>query len=43
MLIMLPDNPVTARMLSKRQRRVAVERLRENQTGVENKVRLVSC
>lgn len=33
----LPDSPVTARMLSERERRIAVERLRENQTGVENK------
>ncbi|KAJ5145830.1 Major facilitator superfamily domain general substrate transporter [Penicillium bovifimosum] len=37
MFIFLPDSPVTARGLSKRQRRMAVERLRENQTGVENK------
>lgn len=37
MSIMLPDSPVTAPMLSQRERRIAVERLRENQTGVENK------
>lgn len=37
MFIFLPDSPVTARGLSKRERRMAVERLRENQTGVENK------
>lgn len=35
--IMLPDSPVTARRLSERERRIAVERLSENQTGVENK------
>lgn len=33
----LPDSPVTAKMLTPQQRRWAVERLRENQTGVENK------
>lgn len=37
MFIFLPDSPVTAKGLSKRERRMAVERLRENQTGVENK------
>lgn len=37
MFIFLPDSPVTARGLSKRERRIAVERIRENQTGVENK------
>jgi len=37
MFIMLPDSPVTAPMLSQRERKMAVERLRENQTGVENK------
>ncbi|RAL12753.1 putative MFS allantoate transporter [Aspergillus homomorphus CBS 101889] len=37
MFIFLPDSPVTAPLLSKRERRIAVERLRENQTGVENK------
>lgn len=35
--IVLPDSPVTARRLSGRERRIAVERLSENQTGVENK------
>ncbi|KAL9585322.1 MAG: hypothetical protein Q9203_004292 [Teloschistes exilis] len=35
--IMLPDSPVTAKLLTHRQRRLAIERLRENQTGVENK------
>jgi len=33
----LPDSPVTAPLLSQKERRWAVERLRENQTGVENK------
>ncbi|KAI9687267.1 MAG: hypothetical protein M1822_002310 [Bathelium mastoideum] len=37
MLVMLPDSPVTAKGLSWAERRVAVERLRTNQTGVENK------
>lgn len=35
---LLPDSPVTARQLSERERRIAVERLSENQTGVENKM-----
>jgi len=42
MFIMLPDSPVTAKGLSQREKRVAVERLRENQTGVENKVRAIT-
>lgn len=37
MFTFLPDSPVTAKGLSKAQRRIAVDRLRENQTGVENK------
>lgn len=37
MFIMLPDSPVTAKLLTHRQRRLAIEKLRENQTGVENK------
>ncbi|KAL8809414.1 MAG: hypothetical protein Q9200_003442, partial [Gallowayella weberi] len=37
MFIMLPDSPVTAKLLTPRQRRMAIERLRDNQTGVENK------
>ena len=37
MFIMLPDSPVSAKLLTQRQRRMAVHRLRENQTGVENK------
>jgi hypothetical protein len=36
-MVFLPDSPVTTRVLSMRERRIAVERLRENQTGVENK------
>lgn len=37
MFIFLPDSPVTAKGLTLRERRIAVERLRENQTGIENK------
>ncbi|OJJ83123.1 putative MFS allantoate transporter [Aspergillus glaucus CBS 516.65] len=37
MFIFLPDSPVTAPGLDQRQRRMAVERLKENQTGIENK------
>lgn len=37
MYIFLPDSPVKAPGLSPRERRIAVERLRENQTGIENK------
>lgn len=37
MVIFLPDSPVTAPGLNKRERRIAVDRIRENQTGVENK------
>lgn len=37
LFVLLPDSPVTASMLSQRERRIAVERLKENQTGVENK------
>lgn len=32
----MPDSPVTARFLSERERLIAVERLRENRTGVSN-------
>ncbi|KAK2827836.1 hypothetical protein FQN49_007294 [Arthroderma sp. PD_2] len=35
--LFLPDSPVTAPFLSQRDRRRAVERVRSNQTGVENK------
>lgn len=37
MFIMLPDSPVTAKLLTRKQRRMAIKRLRDNQTGVENK------
>lgn len=37
MFIFLPDSPVSAPGLTMRERRIAVERIRENQTGVENK------
>ena len=37
MWFFLPDSPVTAKVLSIDEKRMAVERLRENQTGVENK------
>ena len=37
MIIFLPDSPVTARQLSSREKRLAVERLRDNQTGIENR------
>ncbi|KAL9109084.1 MAG: hypothetical protein Q9227_006175 [Pyrenula ochraceoflavens] len=37
MFTFLPDSPVSAPLLTPRQRRLAVHRLRHNQTGVENK------
>lgn len=37
MFIFMPDSPVTAKGLTQREKRIAVERLRLNQTGVENK------
>lgn len=37
MFIFLPDSPVTAKGLSQRERRMAVERRRQDQTGIENK------
>lgn len=37
MMIFLPNSPITAKGLSQREKRIAVERLREDQTGVENK------
>jgi MFS family permease len=37
-IIFMPDNPMSARKLTHAERVAAVERLRENQTGVENKV-----
>lgn len=37
MFVLLPDSPVTAKFLSKEERKLAVERLRTDQTGIENK------
>lgn len=37
MFIFLPDSPVTAKGLSMKEKRLAVERLSSNQTGIENK------
>ncbi|KAI0121182.1 putative MFS allantoate transporter [Xylariales sp. AK1849] len=37
MMIFLPDSPVTAKGLSRAEKRMVVQRLRENQTGIENK------
>ncbi|KAI9701630.1 MAG: hypothetical protein M1820_006401 [Bogoriella megaspora] len=37
MMIMLPDSPVSAKRLSLEERKIAVERLKGNQTGIENK------
>ncbi|KAK5096549.1 hypothetical protein LTS08_007422 [Lithohypha guttulata] len=36
-IFFLPDNPMTARFLSREEKVWAIERLRSNQTGVENK------
>ncbi|GKT57962.1 allantoate permease [Colletotrichum tofieldiae] len=36
-ILVLPDNPMSARFLSQEEKIWAIERLRENQTGVENK------
>ena len=33
----MPDSPVTAKFLNPREKRIAVERLKANQTGIENK------
>jgi MFS family permease len=35
--ILMPDNPVTAKFLTSHERRIAVERFKSNQTGIENK------
>ncbi|ETN37239.1 uncharacterized protein HMPREF1541_08229 [Cyphellophora europaea CBS 101466] len=35
--ILMPDSPVTAKFLSNREKRIAIERLKSNQTGIENK------
>lgn len=37
MTIFMPDSPVTAKFLTERERRIAVERIKGNQTGIENK------
>lgn len=37
MFLALPDSPITAKFLSKDERKLAVERLRADQTGIENK------
>ncbi|CAG7969097.1 unnamed protein product [Penicillium salamii] len=37
MIIFLPDSPVSAPQLSERERKMAVERLKDNQTGIENR------
>ncbi|KAK5942996.1 hypothetical protein PMZ80_004001 [Knufia obscura] len=36
-ILIMPDNPMTARFLSRNEKVWAIERLRSNQTGVENK------
>ena len=36
-ILILPDNPMTARFLTRNEKFWAIERLRSNQTGVENK------
>ncbi|KAK1055562.1 hypothetical protein LTR74_015586 [Friedmanniomyces endolithicus] len=41
MFIFLPDSPITAKGLTQREKRIAVERLRDNQTGVENKLEVL--
>ena len=35
--ILMPDSPVTAKFLTRSEKRMAVERLKSNQTGIENK------
>ncbi|EPX70424.1 membrane transporter [Schizosaccharomyces octosporus yFS286] len=40
--IFIPSNPTKARFLSHRERRIALERVRENRTGLENKTFKVS-
>lgn len=37
LLFLLPDNPMSARMFSLEERKLAVRRLRDNMTGVESK------
>ena len=36
-VLVLPDNPMSARFLTREEKVWAIERLRENQTGIENK------
>lgn len=35
--IFLPDNPVNAKFVSERQKAIAIDRVRGDQTGIENK------
>lgn len=35
--LFLPDSPVSAKFISEREKAIAIERLRSNQTGIENK------
>jgi MFS family permease len=35
--IFMPNSPVTAKFLNQREKRIAIERLKSNQTGIENK------
>jgi ACS family allantoate permease-like MFS transporter len=35
--LFLPDNPISAKFISERERAIAVNRVRANQTGIENK------
>ncbi|KAL4955575.1 major facilitator superfamily domain-containing protein [Aspergillus filifer] len=37
LLIFLPDNPVKARFINEREKAISIERVRANQTGIENK------
>jgi ACS family allantoate permease-like MFS transporter len=39
-LIWLPDSPATATFLTERERLIALERVRDNQTGTVNNVRM---
>ena len=33
----MPDSPITAKFLTHAEKKIAVERLKSNQTGIENK------
>ena len=35
--VFLPDNPVKAKFISERQKAIAIDRVRADQTGIENK------